>query len=356
MAMVEVNDRVDTGSGPGRGLANIQGSDISVVIQGDIRPTTSACIEAVQRVFPGAQLILATYADAIVPAGFAGTVVRVTDPGDQPPITRSARAPRSNTNRQIATTRGGLALATRLFILKLRSDALLRSDRIAQIWAEAHAMDPARSRLVIPSFFTRNPHGVSGYLFHASDWFMFGEAARVRSFWETDFVPDADVTWFDTRRHALLSTPTARRYRARIAPEQHLSIGFARQLGYRVPAVMNDRSGDLVTECEKFFAREFVIAPPEALDCVLEKYAAMTNSRFQRIDCVLYEDWIALCRRHAPELSGGVPSLPVTPGEVGRRRLSLAPVWALRHLISVGALWSIRRRRLRAERAARQAG
>lgn len=331
--------------------------DISVIIQGDIRDGTSACLASVGRYLPGAEVILATYEDAEPPADFAGRLIRVPDPGDQPPFTRNPRAVRSNMNRQIATTCAGLGAASRPLALKLRSDALLTSDAMLRIFAEARAADPARSRLIVPSFFTRNPRGVSGYLFHASDWFMFGETGRLRSFWGAGFVPEAHVSWYDSHRHAMLSTPTARRFRARYTPEQHLSIAFARREGYPVPEYVNDRSGRLVTECERFYAREFLIATPAELGCILPKYETVCRARFQQIDCTLYADWLAMCARHAPELAQGLPALPA-PGPAARlrRRLGLWPVQLMRHAISAGALWSIRRRRLRAERRARALG
>ncbi len=329
-------------------------AEISVIIQGDIRAQTADCVASVGKYLPGAEVIFATYEDAEPPAGFTGRLIRVADPGDQPPFTRNSRAVRSNMNRQIATTRAGLEAATRPYVLKLRSDAILVSDAMPRLFAEAQAADPDRARLIVPSFFTRNPRGVSGYLFHASDWFMFGEAARVRAFWETDFFPETHITWFDTRRHAIWSTPTARRFRARYTPEQHLSTGFARRLGYRVPDYVNDRSAGLLAECERFYAREFLIASPAELGCLLPKYENLCRSRFQKIDCTLYEDWLAMCAAYAPALAGGLESLPAAPrGARLRRRLALLPVQALRHVISGGALWSIRRRRLRAERQAR---
>lgn len=328
-------------------------ADISVIIQGDIREGTAACLASVGEYLPAAEVILATYENAEPPAGFHGRLIRVADPGDQPPFTRNPRAVRSNMNRQIATTCAGLAAASRPLALKLRSDARLTSDALPRLFAEARAADPARSRLIVPSFFTRNPRGVSGYLFHASDWFMFGETAQLRRFWGAGFVPEAHVSWFDSHRHAMLSTPTARRFRSRYTPEQHLSIAFARQQGYRVPDYVNDRAGGLVGECERFYAREFLIATPAELGCILPKYETVCRSRFQQIDCTLYADWIAMCARHAPEIARGLPSLPAPgPLALACRRLGLWPVQLLRHAISAGALWSIRRRRLRAERRA----
>lgn len=332
------------------GNLSISPKDISVVIQGDIRADTLACIASVYNILPGAEVILATYETSDIPNGFSGRVVRIEDPGDDPPITCNMRAPRSNTNRQIATTNAGLGLVSRRFTLKLRSDAVLMSDKMLRLWCAAKLADPDQSRLVIPSFFTRNPHGISGYLFHASDWVMFGETTRVRSYWDRPFVPKDDIDWFDTRRHKITSTLSARRIRARLTPEQHLTVGFAEKLGYRVPRFFNDRSKGLCQECERFYARECIIASPDMLGFALPKYQNMIERPFQKLDNVLMEDWLWMCRTYAREISSTLPEFHCTWRQIWLRRFSLMAVKPARHLVSACALYAIRRRRIRSQK------
>jgi hypothetical protein len=326
--------------------------DISVVIQGDIRPGTDDCIASVRQILPQAEVILSTFENETIPKDFDGRVVRIKDPGAQPPVTCSANAPATNVNRQIATTSAGLAAATKPFSLKIRSDALLLTDKMFRIWNTVTRVDSDTNRLIVPSFFTRNPAGISGYLFHASDWIMFGPTTRMQAYWDIPFVSDEATNWFSTRQHRILSTPTARRMRYRFTPEQHLTIHFAKQLGYRTPEFVNDRSAALIKECERFYAKEMIIATPQELGVTLPKYSAMTTRTFQWLDNTLFEDWLRMYRRHAPEKSFEVPGLHRSRTQMLARQAALLPLFATRHLLSASALYANRRRRLRAERDA----
>lgn len=325
--------------------------DISVIIQGDIRYDTEACIASVKRFLPQAELILSTYEGEKIPEGFTGRVVRVHDPGTQVPVTRNLKAPASNINRQIATSRAGLAIATRPFSLKLRSDALLVSDQMFIVWNAVARADPGASRLIVPSFFSRNPLGISGYLFHASDWIMFGRSERMRSYWDIPFVSNTATTWFDDHRHRLLSTPTARRMRSRFTPEQHLTISFAQSLGYKTPIFFNDRSFALIRECERFYAQEMVIASPNDLGVALPKYTALTRRPFQWVDNILFEDWYRMYRRHVSSSPFGIRELRRNWAQLMMRRAVFLPLFATRHILSASALYALWRRRLKAKRA-----
>lgn len=326
-----------------------QSSDISIIIQGDIREESPLCLSRARAIFPEAEIIFATYEGSEIPSDFECKTLMIPDPGDQDPATRNPKAPRTNTNRQIATTQAGLAAATRPFALKLRSDVLLQSDQILRLWEKVHRADPTHARLVVPSFFTRNPNGISGYLFHISDWVMFGETGLLRKFWARAPVSAEDLAWFDHARHHWSATPTARRFRARYTAEQHLSIGYAQALGFRVPQFVNETSAALRQDCERFYARHFVIAAPEELGCTLPKYTEATNRLYQQLDNTLYIDWLSMVARHAPDCATALLDMRHAAKALRKRRITLWIIRHLRHALSAGALISLwwRRRKTR---------
>lgn len=98
------------------------------------------------------------------------------------------------------------------------------------------------NRIVANSYFTRHPAGLCRYLFHISDWFIFGKTQCVRNFFSCDEISISDATWYDRNTHSKNSTHNAKRFRARFTPEQFITIKFAQNLGYKAPAYLNDNN------------------------------------------------------------------------------------------------------------------
>lgn len=283
----------------------ISARDITVVLQGDLRPETLAAVQSVRRVLPGARLVLSTFVGAPTDPyrALVDVLVLSEDPGAQPPYTVSRFAAPNNLNRQLVTTQAGLREADTPYALKLRTDCVLESDAFVCRYEEATRADLGCGRLVASSFYTRHPRGIAGYLFHVSDWFIFGATPAVRQFWDVSFLSDEDATWFERHPRLPRSTLAARRFRARFTPEQHITTEFGKKRGYRVPEFLNDRSGNLVAEYTRCLAREFVIDSPAGLGFCLPKYEHLAGSLYQTLDCVSYDDWRAMFLRWAPEVS-----------------------------------------------------
>lgn len=280
----------------------IRAQDITIVMQGDIRPETMAAIQAVRRVLPGARLILSTFVrEPVEPyRGLVDALVLSEDPGAQAPYTVSRFAAPNNLNRQLVSTQAGLLEVATPYTLKLRTDCVLASSAFVHRYEAVKQADPGGDRLVANTFYTRHPRGISSYLFHVSDWFIFGSTPTVSQFWAVTPMSDEEATWFECHPHLPGSTLAARRFRARFTPEQHIATEFGRKRGYQVPHFLNDRSGDLVTEYTRCLAREFIIDSPEGLGFGLPKYAHLAESLYQTLDCVNYDDWRTMFSRWVP--------------------------------------------------------
>ena len=106
----------------------IADSEISVVIQGPLlagqAEGAARCVQSLQRVLPGAELILSSWqgedASAFAPPV---RVVLSPDPGAFATTERPY-----NLNRMLVSTQAGLKAATRRYCLKLRTDLAL-ADR-----------------------------------------------------------------------------------------------------------------------------------------------------------------------------------------------------------------------------------
>lgn len=286
---------------------SINFSDISVVMQGNIRPETEDAIRSVREVLPGATLILSTFEADVTSGKTEGlnvdSLVVSPDPGGLPSYTRSKVAGPNNLNRQIVSTQAGMKRVSTPFVLKLRTDCLLTTDAFIDVFEAAYRADPERSRMVAGGFFTRHPCGISGYTFHVSDWFTFGQTGQVKDLWSAPLMSVKDATWFDSRPHEILSTPSARRFRGRFTPEQHICVAYAKRHGYVVPEYFNQRTPEIVEDAKRFIGSEFVIDTPANLGISLPKYAHIARSRYQNIDCVLYHDWRELFDQYSKPAS-----------------------------------------------------
>jgi hypothetical protein len=290
----------------------IEPREVTVVVQGDVRQNTRQALASVREVLPGATVIFSTFrgepCDGL--AQLCDQLVLCDDPGAQPAYTRSRFATPNNLNRQIATSRAGLLHVRTPYALKLRSDAELVADTFLRTYVDITAID-GRERLVACSYFTRHPAGVSGYLFHVSDWVMFGPTSRLSEFWNAAPMTLEDATWFDCRTHQPTSTRAVRRFRARLTPEQYLTAAYANRRGYGVPAFLDERTPHLVAEYERFLGTEVVIDRPRDLGFALPKYAHLETSLYQRIDCVGPQDWAAFFRQSLP--GADVPGVLAEP-------------------------------------------
>lgn len=287
----------------------ITSDQVSVVLQGDIRYDTLEAIASVRHHLPNATLILSTFPDHRVEqvASLVDRLVVSEDPGPLPPATGCASGPENNINRQIRSAQAGLALVCTPYALKLRSDAIIKSRGFLRLFSAFEASEPGSERLVVNSYFTRHPRGISCYLFHVSDWMVFGPTKKVVDYWNVPLMTREDATWFDQYKHIPDSTLVAKRFRARYAPEQYVTVAYAAKRGYRVPQFLNDSSNKLIESYERFLAKELIVEGPKCLGIELKKYDHVAESLYLRIDCLSHRDWRVLYENFmagpAPEVS-----------------------------------------------------
>lgn len=173
---------------------------VSIVVQGPVhgrpddpleRQTTRRVLARAREVYPGAEIILSTWANTPVTGLDYDKLVFSADPGAIPQNDGPQRHVLNNLNRQLVCTRAGLALATRLYAIKLRSDCVLERpldfsqlDRLPRTpeWSLL------QSRVIVSTLFTRHPFR-RPLLFHLSDLFLAGLTADLRTLWE---IPDVE--------------------------------------------------------------------------------------------------------------------------------------------------------------------
>jgi len=272
---------------------------ITVVIQGNIRPETASTINSIRKNLPGATILLSTFHNELHEhyKPHVDEVILSHDPGPLPPYVKSNHAPYNNTNRQLRSTKNALAHVKTEYALKIRSDCILLNIGFIKLYCKYAKSVLQENRIVANSHFTRHPTGLCRYLFHISDWFIFGKTQYVRNFFSCEEISISDATWYDRNAHNKNSTYNAKRFRARFTPEQFITIGFAKNLGYKTPSHLNDNNKEKSTSYYEFLKNQVIIGSPTDLGFKLEKYDHIKESLYQKIDCINHKDWLKIAAK-----------------------------------------------------------
>ncbi|NPT47761.1 hypothetical protein GNZ12_42015 [Paraburkholderia sp. 1N] len=279
----------------------IADDDITLVFQGAWHPSLESNIVQSRTMFPGAKVIVSTLdSDPVLrPLGVDVDCVVSADPGALPPYKRDKRAPVNNVNRQIATSRAGLARVTTRYAIKIRTDCVLSSRACVEKYGHIASHPQARDRLLASSIYTLHPDGIEAFPFHLSDWFFFGPTELLRAYYDAPFMSDEDATWFEVgSEHARGSSYFARRYVARYTPEQYLAVDFAKRSGcYSTPSFINDSNAQIDAAYRRFLADQCIVCDPDELGLRFDKYAHAARSNYQFFNCLWGSDWRELCEQ-----------------------------------------------------------
>nr|WP_269664817.1 WavE lipopolysaccharide synthesis family protein [Burkholderia sp. WSM2230] len=278
-------------------LTPITDEDITLVFQGAWTADARRHIERSREAMPGARVVVSTFTEDDASRAAMPDVEWVVseDPGPLPAYKRGARAPLNNVNRQIVSSRAGLAKVKSKYAVKIRTDCALSSRAFADIYARVTRDEIAPRRVLASSIYTLHPDGIDALHFHLSDWFFFGPTERLSAYYDIPLMENEDAKWFaDDRRHRRGSHYFARRYRARFAPEQYLTVEYAKRLGYSTPSFLNDTSDAIKESYLRFLGEECIVSEPQALGLEFEKYAHVSRSHYQHFNCVWGRDWSEL--------------------------------------------------------------
>lgn len=219
-------------------------SDITVVIQGSIRPHRKikeknyvrSVVASVKKHLPGANIILSTWKGENVPPKLSvNDVVYSDDPGMHPRGESPTDKP-NNINRQIVSSFEGIKKVTTTYALKLRSDNILIGNGFLDYFGWLNKFEEkyrvVEERILIRRCRTRKPKGK--YLTHpfqVADQVAFGLTRDIYKLYDIPLVSDYDFKYFLHYPHL----PRFANFINRYGPEQSLVIGFLRKNGMNVP-------------------------------------------------------------------------------------------------------------------------
>ena len=296
----------------------ISDSDLTLIFQGPIVEGpygTAKCIRLTRRFLPRSRYVLSTWAGSNTAGLLVDHIVLSDDPGGLPGIKlRDGDGEQNNVNRQILSTRRGLQKVETEYAIKLRTDCALGHGALLPLVQRFEDIG-FKERILVSSLFTVDPLMFEQMPYHLSDWFQFGSTSALQRYWSVPFMTDHDACFYEHHPHAAHSTYMDRRFRSRLAVEQHLVTYYAEQLGYPVPGYHNDIAETVMVGHREFLARYSIIIDPWDLGLEFPKYAWAFRSNFQLLNCLLFLDWYELYRSQ-----GGTPVMAVSPTLMSRRR------------------------------------
>lgn len=208
----------------------IKSEDISVVVQGAIdKVNTPKCLKSIRKVLPRAEIILSTWEGANVDGLDYDILVLNKDPGGVKQDFAIYNFSRSmnNLNRQILSTQNGIKKAKNFYILKIRSDLILKNKKFLNFWN----LFPVRNkkyaffhhRVLCNTVYSREYSCQSGNgfptPFHPSDFWFFGEKNDI-----IDYFAECPLQTKEEAGNWMYKYPNRLPYKTclwRYAPEQH---------------------------------------------------------------------------------------------------------------------------------------
>lgn len=228
---------------------------LSIILQGNITHSTKKILIHLKTIFPQSEIILSTYKGSSLTDLIYDKVVLIDDPGGT--IVDEVSGTMNNVNRQLATTQAGLALVTRPYVLKTRTDIFIHDGSFLDFFDKFNDIPSEifEKRLLICNYFTRNPR-IFPLCFHPSDWMVFGCTEDVKKYYDIPFQTEEDANWF--RNHPKTS-PIFVNHIGRYTPEQHIFISFLKQHRDFHCDSYHHHSPELVQLTEWAFANCFIV-------------------------------------------------------------------------------------------------
>lgn len=302
--------------------------DLSIVVQGSLYDwnlvRTAQHCEHWRSLFPAAEIVLAVATTDIL-AGSTGerkvldrpslvpgrrhdgvlraAVARLAESCDRivlsqgalplPPLKLDVKP--NNVNLMIVAAKAGLAEVRGRYTLRIRSDMIFLDRSFVDFYLDHRDLPRRpggafRQRLMISPFFTLNPYALERLPFHFSDWFNLGLTEDVRALWSIGEMPLADASHHAVHPHPPAANALERKFRVRIAVEQHVTFGSLRS---RYPDIRLDNLTDPRSKARsvEILLNDFLVCDHRVVPTVLEKYARTFADPNMEVLCITYPTW-----------------------------------------------------------------
>lgn len=274
----------------------ILSNDISIVIQGAVCKTTARCIRTAREILPRAEIILSTWEGTLAEELNCDKIVYSADPGSFPCDAKDVSIP-NNINRQLRSTQKGVAVASRKYVIKIRSDFFFKDTGFLDLFVKYNKDNNEQTffekRLIACTTYSRNPRYTFSDLvmpYSPSDFFFFGLKEDVKLLFDRPLITKREEKQFfdihDEMRKSL-------RYKDALCqwmPEQSLWIAFLQKF---IPDIYCKHRDDInpknIMLTEKSFACNLILATKEKIGIETEKKKLFSKGVPET--CFSMEDW-----------------------------------------------------------------
>lgn len=265
----------------------ISSGDISIVIQGNVDlKYIDKCIDSLKRNFPEAEFIISTWISCknICSNLNVDKIIYSEDPGAF--ILNKENNLLNNINRQLISTKAGIKIASRKYILKFRSDMFIINNNFINIYEQyCDSAELLINKLLIVDYYTRNPRVVP-MPYHPSDWMLFGLSCDVRCYYDIPLQEEKIAMWYKNKRNI---SPLFRNVYALFSAEQHICINFLKKYIYFQCNSYYDCSEENKINTEKFLGLNMVVVNYRETGIVFPKYNP--NRFFEDLTILNSSDW-----------------------------------------------------------------
>ncbi|MGR6832869.1 WavE lipopolysaccharide synthesis family protein [Aliivibrio wodanis] len=182
----------------------IDSKDISIIVQGQLfkseKSSTFDVLFSIRQYYPHAEIILSTWKGAEIPFEYQSLCDHILlnkDPGDE----TYGNTP-LNINRQITSSRAGLAKASRTYAIKTRTDLIFTSNTLTQFMGLNLERSPefslGHSHICVADFSTRSHISGLKVPFWVCDFIYAGRREDLQKIFDVDLYTKNDFEYYLT--------------------------------------------------------------------------------------------------------------------------------------------------------------
>lgn len=267
---------------------NLNQNNISFILQGPFIPeVTSKAIFQIKKVFEHSPIILSTWEGTSLPTLPVDKIIFSPDPGG--PFQDKDNLIRNNLTRQVISTRIALRTIKTKYVLKLRTDIILKNNNFLK-YLKAYPLrnnqfSVFKEKILISSIFTKinfedNTGRYPPPILHLSDWILFGLTEDLLNlFFNTELPIEPKFSRYfefnSTRRYE-------ERFLAKFPCEQQLYLSFFKKY-FKDFNLINDytqSTKEFFDLSKKIILSNFIIVDPTNWKFTLEKkyYSRISRS------------------------------------------------------------------------------
>lgn len=183
----------------------ISSKELSVVVQGAVSPLeTISCLKSIRKYLPDAQIILSTWKNSDISElnDLYDELLLNDDPGAV--IFEIKERKNNNLNRILLSSRNGIKKAQRPYVLKIRTDLVLKNNNVLKLCDNFNVRDKEKSlfkqRIFAYDIFSLKYNKVNGkilpLLFHISDWCYLGLKEDLEEFFNISEVVEPEFSQY----------------------------------------------------------------------------------------------------------------------------------------------------------------